>query len=65
MDQNSQLKVINAGFKILRCDDQPSPRIKVKDGQSNEWRTLEKFPTKAERDRQFKMLLIDENTIQD
>lgn len=66
MDVNSQRKVINAGFKIIRCDDQPSPRIKVKDGQGSEWRTLEKdFPSKAARDRKFKALLLDENVIQD
>ena len=59
MDQRSQIKVIKAGFKILRADDQPSPRIKVKDKTSNEWHALEKdFKSKAERDRRLAMLLV-------
>jgi len=57
MDQSSQLKVIAAGFQIIRADDQPSPRIKYKDKDHNEWTTLQKFETKAARDRQFKELL--------
>ena len=48
MNLRDQEKVIKAGFIIVRSDDQPSPRIKVKDGKSSEWRTLNKpFPTKA------------------
>lgn len=58
MDQKSQLKVIKAGFKIIRIDDQPSPRIKVKDKTSREWHTLEgDFKSKAARDRRFNELL--------
>jgi hypothetical protein len=57
MDQQSQLKVIAAGFTIIRSDDQPSPRIKVKDRTRHEWCTLAKYETKAARDRRFKELL--------
>ena len=57
MDQASQLKVIAAGFSIIRTDDQPSPRIKIKDKTHTEWATLRKFATKAERDREFKQLM--------
>lgn len=56
MDQASQLKVIAAGFSIIRSDDQPSPRIKIKDKEHHEWSTLRKFETKAARDREFKQL---------
>lgn len=66
MDQKSQLKVIRAGFRIIRTDDQPSPRIKVKDKTSNEWHTLEKdFKSKAERDRRFNDLLVSNIIISD
>jgi hypothetical protein len=66
MDQKSQLKVIKAGFRIIRTDDQPSPRIKVKDKTSNEWHTLEKdFASKAARDRRFNELLVSNIIIQD
>ncbi|OFX62681.1 MAG: hypothetical protein A2066_18785 [Bacteroidetes bacterium GWB2_41_8] len=57
MDQSSHLKVIAAGFTIIRTDDQPSPRIKVKDSSRHEWSTLRKFETKAARDREYKELL--------
>jgi len=66
MDQKSQIKVIKAGFKIIRTDDQPSVRIKVKDRTSNEWHTLEKdFKSKAERDRRFDQLLVSSIIISD
>ena len=65
MDQTSQMKVMAAGFRILRTDDQPSPRIKVKENGNYEWRTLEKFEIKAARDRRFKELLQESKTIQD
>ena len=73
MDAASQKKVIDAGFIILRCDNQPSPRIKVKDGNNvnhthscYEWRTLEKdFKSKAARDRRFKELLKQSLIIED
>jgi len=65
MDQASQTKVMAAGFRILRTDDTISPRIKVKIGGAREWHTLEKFETKAARDRRFKELLENDKTIQD
>ncbi|MDR1984102.1 MAG: hypothetical protein LBQ28_04695 [Prevotellaceae bacterium] len=57
MDVNSQKKVIAAGFTIIRCDDYPTPRIKIKNKIHQEWATMQKFETKAERDRLFKTLL--------
>lgn len=66
MDQKSQLKVIKAGFKIIRKDDQPVPRIKIKDNRSREWRTYAKdFKSKAERDRRFNELLVSNIIISD
>jgi hypothetical protein len=59
------MKVMAAGFRIIRTDDQPSPRIKVKENGNYEWRTLEKFETKAARDRRFKELFRDVKTIND
>lgn len=59
------MKVMAAGFRIIRTDDQPSPRIKVKENGNYEWHTLEKFFVKAARDRRFKELLQDSKTIQD
>ena len=57
MDSVSQHKVMKAGFVIIRSDDQPSPRIKYKGNGQQEWKTLEKFDTKAARDRRFKELM--------
>jgi hypothetical protein len=56
MDKQSQLKVLAAGFTIMRPDDQPSPRIKFIDKNHHEWTTLLKFETKAARDRKLKEL---------
>ncbi len=65
MDTNSQMKVMAAGFRIIRTDDQPTPRIKVKENGNYEWRTLEKFLVKAARDRRCRELLQDSKTIHD
>lgn len=65
MNTTDQQKIIKAGFILVRPDDQPSPRIKVKDKQSYEWRTMKKFDTKAARDRELKKLLELDLVIQD
>lgn len=65
MDQISQQKYIKAGFIIIRCDDQPSSRIKYKGENVLSWKTLEKFSTKAERDRKFNKLLENQMIISD
>ena len=65
MDAQSQKKVINAGFLIFCCDDQPKPRIKIKDSNNYEWRTYERFDTKAARDRRFNELLKEPEHIMD
>lgn len=65
MDTTSQQKVIAAGFTIIRCDDQPSVRIKYKGSGQQEWKTLENYPTKSARDRAFKELLNKTSYITD
>lgn len=64
MDQNSREKIRRAGFRIIRADDYPCPRIKELKGSSS-WITLANYPTKAARDRSYKELLQQENVIED
>ena len=66
MDAKSQKKVMAAGFRIIRKDDYPQPRIKTKTNEKrSDWRTLEKFETKAARDRAFEEMLKDYMTLSD
>ncbi len=65
MDRKSQDKVLKAGFMIIRKDDYPQPRIKVRGTKGSDYRTYAKFKTKAERDREFDLLLKDEKVISD
>ena len=65
MDAKSQLKVIDAGFIIIRADDQPNIRIKCKDKKSTEWHTLERFNTKSARDKRMVQLLALQMVITD
>ena len=64
MGTNDQDKVIKAGFMIIRPDDFPNIRIKYRVG-NGAWKTLEKFDTKAARDRRLKELLKNILTIMD
>lgn len=64
MTQSDQLKVIKAGFTIIRADLFRMV-IKTKRG-SFEWRTLEKgFASKAAIQRRMIELLCDSKTIED
>lgn len=63
MNINSRNKLIKAGWKIIRKDDYPEPRIKIATGQNGAWCTLEKYKSKAERDRKFTVLLSADKTI--
>lgn len=65
MDAKSQQKVIAAGFTILRKDDHPTPRIKQKGTYHQDWSTLEKYETKAARDREFDRMMNDPKFIND
>ena len=60
MDKTSTNKVIAAGFRVIRRDDNPSIRIKEYFRPNCTWKSLEdNFPSKAARDRRFKELLDD------
>lgn len=74
MTQDGRIKLLNAGYRIIRSDDMPSPRIKTLTGHkvdgvnyvsAGDWCTLEKFDTKAARNRRMAELLRDEKTISD
>ena len=65
MDRKSQDKVLKAGFIIIRKDDYPTPRIKARHVAGTDYRTFEKYDTKAERDRAFARLLTDDKVISD
>lgn len=65
MEANSMTKLMNAGYTFIRSDDQPNIRIKYKKKGSGDWKTLEKFPTKAARDRRVKELLGEDKIIMD
>ncbi|MCX4295038.1 MAG: hypothetical protein OSJ56_13390 [Prevotella sp.] len=65
MDRKSQDKVLKARFIIIRKDDYPTPRIKARYVAGTDYRTFEKYNTKAERDRAFARLLIDDKVISD
>lgn len=65
MDGDSKAKVLKAGFRIIRTDDQPVIRIKELVNYQA-WKTLEDgFKSKAERDRRFKELMKQDNFIND
>jgi hypothetical protein len=56
-------KLMAAGYMVIRSDDQPNIRIKFREEGSGDWATLEKFETKAARDRRIKELLQDDKII--
>ena len=67
MNQADQRKLLNAGFTIVRPDNQPQIRMKYKDPKfvNHDYRTLENFPSLAARDRKLKELLEDPLIIMD
>lgn len=65
MDSQSQIKVVNAGFTIIRDDDQPTIRIKYKDKNQKEWKTLQSFPSKYQRDKEMNNLLLRPDVVRD
>lgn len=64
MTQSDQLKVLKAGFTIIRAD---LFRMAIKIKKSSfDWRILEKgFASKAALERRIKELLKDPQTIED
>lgn len=66
MTVQDQLKLLNAGYTIIRPDNQPKIRIKtlvlaqlrgMDYVNSASWKTLETYQTKAARDRALKDML--------
>jgi hypothetical protein len=51
MNKHDRVKVMNAGFTILRADDTNKPIIKELTCRQT-WKTWKEFPTKAARDRE-------------
>lgn len=65
MTQKDQIKVINAGFTIIRAD-YFRMSIKFKSNLSTEWKTGEKgFKTKKELEERMKQLLEHSHFIED
>ena len=66
MNGRDQKKLCDAGYTIIRRDDQPSIRIKYKKKGIGEWQTLIKdFASKAARDRHMNELLCSAIIIED
>lgn len=67
MNKKDSVKLLEAGFTIVRTQDVP-PTIKIltlKTGAGDtSWRILEKFDTKAARDRRMAELLLDDKTVE-
>jgi len=51
MNKHDRVKVMNAGFTILRADDTYKPVIKELTSRQT-WKTWKEFPTKASRERE-------------
>lgn len=74
MKQSDKIKLVRAGFRIIRADDQPKPRIKEYklhevDGKeyvsSGDYYTIGNFETKAARNRAMQEMLQNEKTVED
>ena len=67
--QTTHKKLIDAGFSVLRRGDAGEPIIKQAAPCGNlgliSWKVVEKFPTKAARDRRLKELVSDPKVILD
>lgn len=67
MNTSDHIKLLKAGFTIIRADNTPRIRIKkLSPGSGNpSWVTYRNFETKASRDREMKRMLEDDMTISD
>lgn len=65
MEKKSMQKLMEAGYVFIRRCDSPNVRIKYMKKDSGDWKTLEKFETKASRDKRFNALLDEEFYIND
>jgi len=70
MNARDQIKILNAGFRIIRKRNYPemnSINLKIvqKTKNRHEWHDLEKnFPSLASRNRRIKELLQDQMTVE-
>ena len=65
MDNKSQFKVIRQGFKIIRKEETPRPRIMMKDKHNPAWIVWFNCTSVDERNRIWENLLVSEFTITD
>ncbi len=69
MNQRDHLKLLRAGYTIIRCPLSDAPIIKVADPGTSfaaySWKTLKKFATNAARDRFAREMLQDDKVIED
>lgn len=66
MNDASMKKLLAAGFRIIRCADFPTIRIKEYTGLKCTWKSVEdKFPSKVARNRRFVELLKDPKIVED
>lgn len=65
MDNVSQFKVIRAGFKIIRKENTPRPRIMLRDKNNPAWKVWFNCTSTDERDRIWDNLIVNDFTICD
>ncbi|WP_353124072.1 hypothetical protein [Dysgonomonas capnocytophagoides] len=66
MNQTDQKKILDAGFTILRRQDNPKPIIKIKTSvKPYSWLKGEEFETKSARDRAMNELLKRDKCVED
>lgn len=65
MNQKDQLKIIKAGFTIIRKEES-ALKIKYKDRENHDWKTLlSGFASKAALQREVDNLLLSPKTVED
>lgn len=65
MDNISQFKVIRAGFRIIRKEEVPRPRIIVRDKNNPAWAVWFNCTSVDERNRIWDTLIVNEYIIAD
>lgn len=68
MTAKDQVKLLNAGFTIIRKEGENTlseKKIKFKSTLHHEWKTLDKYPTNAAMQRAAKELLENRMIVED
>ena len=65
MDNTSQFKIIRAGFRIIRKEETPRPRILVRDKNNPAWTTWFNCTSVDQRDQIWDNLITNEYIIND